>query len=60
MMLKSNRFEELSLDLGKARRIKETHFHIERDETPFFFFKYSEPPKLRVKISKTNILDRKL
>ena len=32
MMLKSNRYEDLSLDLRKERRIKETHFQIARDE----------------------------
>ena len=32
MMLKSNRYEDLSLDLRKERRIKEIHFQIARDE----------------------------
>lgn len=37
MMLKLNGYNELSLDLGKAIRIMETHLQIKRDETLFFF-----------------------
>ncbi len=49
MMLKSNGYREISLDLSKERRIQETHFQIEEGET-LFFFKSSNPHKLESKI----------
>ena len=41
-MLKSNGYEKINLDLGKARRIKETRFQIEKVET-LFLFQSSKP-----------------
>ncbi|KAG5632842.1 hypothetical protein H5410_004559 [Solanum commersonii] len=37
----SNKLKTHGLDLSKERRIQETHYQIERDET-LFFFKFSK------------------